>query len=194
MLLGYRALESQGYNPTTPKNELRFTKPYEGSYMEADKAGETEAYFQSCSIDYDCAENIYRASSNMANHQSAAEAVLTKYGKERAERVVAAMVNNAPADKYSHPREWASLRGNAIDLEPSVRNTEIFRRHKDINIFDAFVQTFRRVADSMINAFFTVVDADGQKISSWAGRTRKKSRNPRPKIKFGTRACPPKKG
>ena len=78
MLLGYRELESQGYNPTTPGNDLRFTKPYEGSYMESDKAGATEAYFQSCCIDYDCAEDIYRASSNMANHQSAAEAELQR--------------------------------------------------------------------------------------------------------------------
>ena len=170
MLLGYRELESQGYAPTTPENDLRFTKPYESSFAEANKAGATEAYFQSCYMDHDCAEDIYRASSNMANHQSAAEAILTKYGKERAERVVAAMVNNAPADKYADHRDWASQKAAGLSLEASARNTEIFHRHKDINIFDAFVQTFRRVADSMINALFTVIGADGQKISKlgWA--------------------------
>ena len=170
MLLGYKKLESQGYAPTTPKNDLRFSRPYESSYVEAEKAGETEAYFQSCNMDYECAEDILRASSNMANHKSGAEEILMRYSRERAERVMAAMINNAPADKYSEHREWASQIGNNMNSEPSARNTEVFKRHESINLFHAFIQTFRRVADSMINVLFTVTDENGNKISKpgWA--------------------------
>jgi hypothetical protein len=170
MLLGYEKLEAQDFTPTIPANDLRFSKPYESSYMEAEKSKNTEAYFQSCNADYDCAEDIYRASSNTANHKSGAEEILTKYGRERAERVVATMINHAPADKYSEHRKWAVQIGNDITLEPSVRNLEIFQRHESINIFHLFIQTFRRIADSMINALFTVTDKDGKKISKsgWA--------------------------
>jgi hypothetical protein len=170
MFFGYKELESQGYTPTVPANDLRFSKPYESSYMEAEKAGKTEAYFQSCNMDYECAEDILRASSNMTNHQSGAEEILMKYSRERAERVVATMINNAPADKYSEHRKWASQIGGDINSEPSARNIEIFKRHESINIFHAFIRTFRRVADSMINALFTVTDENGEKISKpgWA--------------------------
>jgi hypothetical protein len=121
-------------------------------------------------MDYECAEDILRASSNMDNHKPGTEEILTKYGKERAGRVVAAMINNAPADKYSEHREWASRIGNALTGEPSVRNVEIFQRHESINIFHAFIQAFRRIAESMINTLFTVTDKNGKKISksSWA--------------------------
>jgi hypothetical protein len=45
MLLGYKKLESDGYTPSTPTDGLRFIKPYESSFDEAHKKGETEAYF-----------------------------------------------------------------------------------------------------------------------------------------------------
>ena len=170
MLLGYRELESQGYIPTIPQNDLRFIKPYESSFAEAQKVGETEAYFQSCTLDYECAEDIYRASSNVASHKIAAEEILMKYSKERAEHVVAAIVNHAPADKYPDHREWALQVGNAVKPEPSVRNIEIFQKNVAVNIFNSFIQTFRKVADSMIDALLPVVDDTGKRDwkAGWA--------------------------
>jgi len=149
--------------PSVPTEDLRFSVPYNPSFEEAEKAGQAEEYFQSCNMDYECTDDIYTAVFGGKNHQAAAEEILTKYSKERAERVVAAIVDNAPADKFAEHKKWASqIRKNA-DSEPSARNIEIFQRHADKNnILEMFVKKFREIADSMSEALFPFIDNNGK--------------------------------
>jgi hypothetical protein len=166
MLLGYKKLESSGYIPTTPTDGLRFIKPYNSSFEEANKTGKTEEYFQSCHMDYDCVYDIYRAIASGQIHQKTAEEILVKYSKERAEGVVAAIVNNAPADMYSEHKKWASQKGGNSSREPMQRKHEIFQRHNDdtSKTLNSFIVKFREIADSMQAAVFRV-DERGNPIS-----------------------------
>ena len=166
MLLGYKELETKGYTPTVPIKDLRYTEPYIYSFAEAQKRGETEAYFQSCNMDYQCAEDISKTISRFSNPIVAAEEILRQHNKKRAECVVAAIVNNAPADKYPDHTEWASKKTQA---EPSARNVEVLQR-SITNVSNAFIQAFREAADSMKRAIFTVVDDDGKQVlkPGWA--------------------------
>jgi hypothetical protein len=178
LLLGFSELESQGYVPTTPTTNLRFIKPYNSTLSAIPSTDKMEQYFQSCHIDYDCAYDIYKAIFSGKPHQAAAEEILTKYSRERAEAVVAAIVNNAPADTYPAHKEWASQKGNSPNREPSARNLEIFQRHNmKHKVLDSFIQKFREVADTMKSSYFPFEDGrlfhddeNGKQItrSGWA--------------------------
>ena len=168
MLLGYRELELQGYTPTIPTHELRFAAPYKQPFGDAHNARETEEYFRSCNIDVECANEIYAAALDGRNHGEAAEEVLVKYGKQRAEWVVAAIVNNAQPDRYSEHRKWAELKGNTHGSDPTARNVEVFQKHNESHeVLDSFIRKFREIADGMKYTRFTVYDTKGNETSEW---------------------------
>ena len=165
-------MEAQGYTPTIPINDLRYTEPYEYSFAEAVKRGETEAYFQSCNMDYECAEDIYKLFSDNRSNRESTEILLMKHSKERAERVVAAIVNDAPSNRYADHKEWAAKVGSRTSdpVLPSF-DFDIFKRIESYgHVLNLFIDEFRKAADSMKQAIFTVVGNDGKSISKsgWA--------------------------
>ena len=158
MLLGYNTLESKGFTPTIPTSGLRFSKPYEFSYEEAEKSCETEEYFQSAFADAICASEVhskvFKAYAQQA-YEKAAEEILVKYGQERAERVVAAIVNTSPAKTYEFYREWASQKEDILQDEPTARNKSIFNQISfGSNSMMKFIGKFKAAAESMISASF----------------------------------------
>ncbi|MCL2816643.1 MAG: MobA/MobL family protein [Oscillospiraceae bacterium] len=149
-LLGYDKLESAGYAPTIPTDGLRNTTRYSSSFEEADKMQNTEHYFQSRFIDFDCACAVIRAIGNCkGQYDKAAAEVLEIYGKDRAEAVIAAMVNNAPDDKFAEHREWAAQIDNWTHLEPTVRNMDVFEKLPySFDVMNMFVKKFREASGS----------------------------------------------
>ncbi|MCL1882934.1 MAG: MobA/MobL family protein [Defluviitaleaceae bacterium] len=158
MLLGYNALESKGFTPTIPTRGLRFSMPYEYSYEEAEKSGETEAYFQGNFLDAVCASEIHKkvfGAYGQHEYEKAAEEILTKYGQERAERVVAAIVNTSPEKLYASFRKWASQKEDILQDEPSARNKAIFSEVTyGTNNMVKFLDKFKTAAESMRVATF----------------------------------------
>ena len=158
MLLGYSQLEANGFTPTIPASGLRFSAPYEFSYKEAEKSGETEAYFQSSFVDAVCASEVHSKTSNahrQHEYVQAAEEILVKYGQERAERVLAAIVNTSPKEIYEFYREWASQKEDILQDEPTARNKGIFSEITyGTNNMAKFLGKFKAAAESMIAASF----------------------------------------
>ena len=171
MLLGYSALETKGFAPTIPKSGLRFSAQYNSSYEEAEKTSNTEKYFQSAFLDAECAAEINNAINNAdGNFQKAAEDILVKFGRERAESVVAAFVNRASAEAYPDFKNWASQKENILKGEPCARNKDIFR-FQNMNFvyndttFEKFLRKFREVANSMKYVDFS---RDDTRVMYWA--------------------------
>jgi len=144
MLLGYHELEMQDNTPTIPSDNLRFMLPYHDTLIHAQKCGETKEYFQSLSLDIDCADFIRRGIEKGMDTTSLVKETLTTYGKHRAAKVVTAFVNNASSSKHS-------------DLEKSDPITATHQAFQ-FTPSDFFMQKFEEIADSMQSIIFKYDD------------------------------------
>ena len=156
MLLGYNELEMQGNIPTIPSGNLRFMLSYHDTLTHAQKRGETKEYFQSLSLDIDCADFIRRGIEKGMDTTSLIKETLTTYGKHRAAKVVAAFANNASSGKYSDFEK----------IDPITTTHQAFQ----FTPSDFFMQKFEEIAGSMQSIIFKY-DDKGVPLTDENGQT-----------------------
>ena len=151
MLFGYRELEKQDINPVAVTKDPRLVPVCKSSFVEAEKAGATQAYFQSRNLNKDCAEAIQQAISKNKkgeryDMETAANEVVAAYGRERAEWTVAAMIDfvmtgayGKPPDNFLDHKEWAAQKKMPDEphgITPVIRT----------DLLNDFIKTFKKVA------------------------------------------------
>jgi len=127
MLLGYDKLESQHLDHATVPQDLRAIPVYKSSFVEAEKAGKLDVYFQNTQLNRECAVAIQQAISKHKtflstlnytkyDYEAAANEVSAMYGRGRVEYVLAAAVESDMQNKFADYKEWASQK--KLPVEP----------------------------------------------------------------------------
>lgn len=129
MLLGYRELELQGQTLQVPKENSLNTPIFKKNFNAAKSAGTLGAYFKNRRVNNDCAVAIDEAiQKNKVGKdgyalEDAAKTVIAEFGKERAEWVLSAFINDAPTDKFNAHKKWASQKNQSTEPQNIQINT-----------------------------------------------------------------------
>jgi hypothetical protein len=141
MLLGYKELESQGLNPVAITSAPQTVPVYKATYAESEKAGESAAYFQSLCLNKECAVAIEQAITKSKNNDTdtAVNEVISLYGIERVEWVLAATVGVETSEALSEHKKRAS--DKKLPAEPIG-----YYIKAPADLLDKFIQRFKIIA------------------------------------------------
>jgi len=146
MLLGYKDLELQDNSLQIATQNPRNIPILKKNFDTAKKEGVLSAYFQNRRANSDCASFIdatiekWKVGEGEYALEEAAKEIIAEFGKERTEWVVAAFVNDAPDNKYTAHKKWASQKNKSSEPQ----NIPI-QSHPVI--IDKFVERFIEVSN-----------------------------------------------
>jgi len=146
MLLGFNELESQNRTIQISSENPRNIPIFKKGFDTAKNAGELGEYFKNRRINNDYANFIDAAihKCKVGEHEyaleEAAKEIIAEFGKESTEWVLAAFINDAPADKYTAHKKWASPTNKSSEPQNIPIQTHPV-------IIDKFVERFIEVSN-----------------------------------------------